>query len=99
MEIDVKDLAMFTIIQNLKYIVNHKFHKLDEDFNLQEFLGGSELSDENFKEIENNAFQNWLKLSDEDLKQLLQTKIIVELDKLMPKNLPRFACSRKSSKC
>ncbi len=97
MEIDVKDLTMFTIIQKLKHVVNHKFHKLDEDFDLQEFLDGSEISDEIFKEIENNAFSDWFKLSDEDLKQL-QTKILVELDKLTPKNLPLFTSTGKSSK-
>jgi|SaaInlStandDraft_5_1057022.scaffolds.fasta_scaffold62820_1 hypothetical protein len=97
MEIDVKDLAMFTIIQKLKHVVNHKFHKLDEDFDLQEFLGDPEISDEDFKKIENNVFSDWLKLSDKDLKQL-QTKILVELDKWTPKNLPRFASTGKSSK-
>ena len=97
MKVDVKDLAMFTITQKLKHTVNHKFHKLDEDFDLQEFLGDSELSDEDLKEIENNAFSDWFKLSDEDLKQL-QTKILVELDKLTPRNLPRFGCTGKSLK-
>ena len=61
------------------------------------FLGDSELSDGSFKEIENNVFSDWLKLSDEDLKQL-QTKILVGLDKLAPRNLPRFASTGKSSK-
>ena len=53
MEIDVKQLAIFTIIQNLKHVVNHKFHKLDEDFNLKEFLGNSDVSTEDFKTMEN----------------------------------------------
>lgn len=97
MEIDVKDLATFTIIQNLKGIVNHKFGKLDEDFDLKEFLGNSDISAEDFTTMENKVFQDWLKLSDEDLKQL-QTTIIIELDKLMPKNLPRFGRTGKSSK-
>ncbi len=57
MEIDVKDLAMFTIIQKLKHVVNHKFHKLDEDFDLQEFLGDPEISDEDFKKMKITHFQ------------------------------------------
>ncbi len=57
MEIDVKDVAMFTIIQKLKHVVNHKFHKLDEDFDLQEFFGNLEISDEDFKKLKTMHFQ------------------------------------------
>ena len=99
MEIDVKDLAMFTIVKNLKQVVNHKFHKLDEDFDLEEFLGNtdSNISSDDLKKIEDKLFKDWLDLSDDDLKQL-QTKVIDVIDKLTPKNLPRFGCSGKSSK-
>lgn len=90
MEINVKDLAMFTLVQKLKDIVNHKFHKLDEDFDLEEFLTNDDyvISPDDFKKIEDKLFQDWRNISDDDLKEI-QNKIISKINELLPEPLSK----------
>jgi len=86
MEIDVTDLAIFTIVQKFKRIVERRFDKLDEDFELEKFLGkeiNEQIPMNDFKKLDEKLCDDWMNLSDEELKEI-QNTVLSKIYELLP---------------
>ena len=85
MDIDVKDVAIFTIVQKFKRIVERRFDKLDEDFELEKFLGketNEQMSMNDFKKLNEKLSDDWMNLSESDLKKIQDT-IFLKINELL----------------
>ena len=85
-EIDVKDLAKFTIYLKIKRMVSRKFYKLDEAFDLEEYLGKeiyNKLSEKDFQELEEKIIDEWRSLDDKNIGEI-QLEILSKIGMIFP---------------